>query len=137
MLQKFVYKFLCGYVFNFLLADFLGIVGLYSNFMINILKNFQTDFLLYFFKFLTFVHRSFFFKVYFLVRKIGPELTSVANLPVHSLPSKLQYIVVYPSCKSFYFFYVECHHSMAWWAALRCAPRIRTGESQAAKAEHV
>ena len=32
----------------------------------------------------TIVFSFFFFKVYFLVRKIGPELTSVANLPLFS-----------------------------------------------------
>ena len=47
----------------------------------------------------------FFFKVpgffSFLVRKIGPELTSVAKLPLSFFSPKPQYIVVYRSCRSF------------------------------------
>ena len=38
---------------------------------------------------------------FFLVRKIGPELTSLANLSL---------------------FYVGCCHSMAWWAVLGLCP---------------
>ena len=30
-----------------------------------------------------------------------------------------------------------CHHSMAWWAVCRSAPRIQTGELRVTKAEHV
>ena len=38
----------------------------------------------------------------FLVREIVPELTSVANIPLFFFSSpKPQYVVVYPSCKSF------------------------------------
>ena len=46
---------------------------------------------------------TFFFYVCFLVRKIGPELTSVANLPLFSFFSspKPQHIAVYPSRRSF------------------------------------
>ena len=50
----------------------------------------------------------------FLLGKICPTLISVASLPFYFFPSpKPQHIVVYSSCKSFYFFYVSCHHSMA------------------------
>ena len=43
-----------------------------------------------------------FFLVCFLMRKIGPEPASVANLPLFFFSStKPQDIVVYPSCKSF------------------------------------
>ena len=42
-----------------------------------------------------------FYFVLFLVRKIGPEVTSVASLPLwFSFPPKSQYIVAYPSCRS-------------------------------------
>ena len=51
---------------------------------------------------------------FFLVRKIGPELTSVTNLP----PSKPQHTVVNPSCGSFSLFFVGCHDSMAWQVVL-------------------
>ena len=42
-----------------------------------------------------------FYKVCFLVRKMGPELTSVANLSLLPFSPKSQYTVVYPSCRSF------------------------------------
>ena len=52
--------------------------------------------------------RSMFYRVlrkgpFFLVRKIGPELTSVANLPLFFFPfsPNTQYMVVYLSCRSF------------------------------------
>ena len=38
---------------------------------------------------------------HFFFFKIGPELASVANLPLFLLSPKPQYIVVYPSCRSF------------------------------------
>ena len=48
---------------------------------------------------------------------------------------KPQYIAVYPSCRSFYFFYVGCCHSMAWWAVYRSTSSIHTCEPWAATAE--
>ena len=47
---------------------------------------------------------------FFLLEKIHPELTSVANLPLFFLflPK-----AVYSSCRSFQFFYVSPCHSMA------------------------
>ena len=53
---------------------------------------------------------------------------SLLKAPVHSC---------IPSCKSFWFSYVECCHSMDWWVVCRSTPRIRTSKSQAAEAEHV
>ena len=50
---------------------------------------------------LHFFKSFFFFKVGFLMRKIGPELTPIANLPLFFSSPKPQYIVVYPRCKSF------------------------------------
>ena len=81
---------------------------------------------------------KFSFFLFFLVRKIHPELTFVAHLSLSLFaPStKPQCTVVYPSCKSFWFFYVRCHHSMAWWAVHRSLLRIWTGESRAAKAKY-
>ena len=76
-----------------------------------------------------------FFFFCFLVRKIGPEVTSVTNLPLFFSP-KPQYMVVHPSWQSFYFFYMGRHHSMAWWVVCRSVPRIRTGERWATKAKH-
>ena len=38
---------------------------------------------------------------FFLVKKIGPKLISVADLPLPPPPPKFQYIAFYPSCKSF------------------------------------
>ena len=50
---------------------------------------------------------------FFWQGKIHPALTSVANLPLFfSASSKHQCMVVYPSCKSFWF-YVSHQHSMA------------------------
>ena len=73
--------------------------------------------------------------VYFF--EIGPEQTSVANLLLPFFPPslKLQYMVVYPSCRSFWFLSVGHRHTMAWWAVCRSAPRVQTGKPQAAKAE--
>ena len=56
----------------------------------------------------------YFFILFFLQGKSHPELMSVANLPLPLFCSpKSQYIVVYPSCKLFYFFYVSHCHSMS------------------------
>ena len=80
--------------------------------------------------------RGFYFKVCFLVRKMGPELTSIANLPLFFLLSpKPQCVVVYPSCRSFLIFHVGCRHSTAWWVVHRPMPRIRTNEAQAPEEE--
>ena len=67
---------------------------------------------------------------FYLVRKIGSELTS--NLPLFawgrlSMSSHL--------CQSFYIFYVGCCHSMAWWAVCRSMPRIQTCEPRAAEVD--
>ena len=81
----------------------------------------------------------FLFLIHFLVRKIGPELTSVSNLALLFFSPKPQYIIVHPSCKSFQFSYVGCHRSMAWWAVWAVCTsvlRIQTGKPRAAKAEH-
>ena len=78
----------------------------------------------------------FFFKGIFLVRKIGLELTFVANLPLFFFHStKFWYIVVYPNCRSFKFFCVRCWHSMAQWAMHRSVSKIWTGEPQATNVE--
>ena len=69
------------------------------------------------------------------VKKIGPELTSVANLPIFFL-SKVRPPSCISSCTSFQMFYVGCHHSMAWWVVCGSVPRIWTGEPHAAKVEH-
>ena len=42
---------------------------------------------------------------------------------------------MYPSCRSFWFHYVGCCHTMAWWAVLRSMPRIRTSEPWATEIE--
>ena len=59
-----------------------------------------------------------FFKtyLYFLVKKIGPELRSMPIL--------------------LYFLYVGCCYSMAWWVVCRSAPGIWTHEPWVAKAKH-
>ena len=46
------------------------------------------------------VYVSRFFKLCFLARKIGSELTSVVNLPLSASP-KPQHLVVYPSSRLF------------------------------------
>ena len=78
---------------------------------------------------------------YFLrVCFFGEEVWPWANICCQSssfFSPKPQYVVAYPSCKSFYFFYVGCHHSMAWWALCRSMHRIRTGEPQVANAEYM
>ena len=66
------------------------------------------------------------------VRKIGPELSSVTNLPPFAwgrLP------LSYHVCQSSYILYVECNHSMAWWVVCRSTSRIKTWEPWAAKVE--
>ena len=71
--------------------------------------------------------------LFFLVRKSGPELTAVANLPVFpwgrlSLRQNLH--------QSSSVLYVGHCHSMAWWVVCRSLPGIPTWEPWAAKVEH-
>ena len=63
----------------------------------------------------------------FLVMKIGPGLTSVANLPLFAwrILSLSQHL-----CQSSSILYVSCHHIMAWWALCRSTPGIRTCKRQ-------
>ena len=52
------------------------------------------------------------------------------------LPKAPQYIVVYSSCRSFYFCYVGHHLSMAWWAVLGPCPGSKLVKPWAAEVEH-
>ena len=79
-------------------------------------------FLLFFsFKCATSWIRSHRHRVFFFSLKIGPELTSVADLVIIFFffsPKSPQYVVVYSSYRSFWLCYVGRHLSMAWWAML-------------------
>ena len=68
---------------------------------------------------------SFFF---FFAEEDGPWANICCQSSSFFCSPKPQYIVVYPSCLPFYFFYVGRHHSMTWWMVCRSAPRIQTGK---------
>ena len=70
----------------------------------------------------------FFLCFFFLVRKIGPELTSVANLPLFIFSPKSQYTAVYYSCECLWLCCVGHRLSMAW-RVVRSMPRIWTGKT--------
>ena len=73
-------------------------------------------------------------EIFFSLRKISPELISAPNPPLFAeedwpstnIHAYLPLLYMWDAC-----------HSMAWHAACRSTPRIRTGEPWAAKAEHV
>ena len=76
---------------------------------------------------------SYLFIYLFLVRKIGPELTSVANLP-HFLEKDFHSANI---CSNLCLFYVWHCHGVAWGAMCRSETGIQTREPRAAEAEHV
>ena len=74
--------------------------------------------------------------LFFFSQRLAPELTSVANFFFLFLPKAPQYIVVYSSCRSFWFCYVGRHLSMAWLAVLALCPGSEIAKPWAAKVEH-
>ena len=71
---------------------------------------------------------------FFLLRKIGPKLTSVAKLP--PLAWGRLSLSQHP-CQSSPTLCVRCCNSMAWWAVCRSIPRIWTPEPWTTEVEHV
>ena len=69
------------------------------------------------------------------VSKIGPELTSVTNLSLFAWERLSLSQLLCQASSIFYFSYVRCHHSMAWWVICRSVLRIQTCESQATQVE--
>ena len=75
----------------------------------------------------------FYFLFIFLVRKIGPELTS---MPIfHFLLKEGCHWANICAHLPLFYMWDPCH-SMAWWAVCWSMPRIRTCKPWAAKAEH-
>ena len=70
------------------------------------------------------------FCLFVFVRKIGPELTSIT--PPLFAEKDWPWVNIHAHLPPLY---MGCHHTMAWQAVRRCAPRIRTGEPWAAAAE--
>ena len=75
---------------------------------------------------------------HFFFLKIGPELTSVANLlfVLLLLPKAPRYIVIYSSCRSFWLCYVGHCLSMAWRAVPCPHPWSELVKPWATKAKH-
>ena len=71
----------------------------------------------------------------FLLRKIGSELTSIANLPLFCLRKIVAELTFLPIL--LYFLYVGCHHSMSSWAMFKSAPGSQIHEPGAAEVESV
>ena len=71
--------------------------------------------------------------LYFL-RKISPEITSTNNTPLFA-EEDCAWANIRAHLPLLYTW--DTYHSMAWQVVHRSAPRIQTGEPQAAKAEHV
>ena len=73
-------------------------------------------------------------EVFFFCFKDWPCTNICCQCVFFLLPEVPQYIVVYSSCRSFWFCYVGCHLSMAWWAVLGPHPGSKPAKPWAPKA---